>query len=46
MKVQLTISKNMFLIETFSTTVKKFIILAEHKTLEAAQADLKMWEAA
>jgi len=46
MKIQLTILKNEFLIEAFNEETKKFIILAEHKTLEAAQSDLKMWEAA
>ncbi len=41
--IQLTILKDVYLIEKFLVDEKKFIILAEHQTLEAAQKDLEAW---
>lgn len=43
--IQITILKGSYLIEKFLEDEKKFIILAEHKTLEAAQKDMEMWRA-
>ena len=42
---QITILKDTYLIEIFSTVSRKFIILAEHNTLKKAKADLAMWRA-